>query len=639
MRKKQEQAVLYIVSTPIGNEDDISLRALKVLKKVDTVICEEEKIGALLAKRHNFSANLEQLNEHNEDEYAPQLIERLQNGETFALISDAGTPIFADPGRYFLNLALDANINIVVVPGPSSIMTALVRSGFTSDVFTCAGFLSRTTEDRLMEMQALALEPRTTVLLETPYRLKPLLDAAAKVMPDRKAYIGCNLTMSFEHHHYGTFSELHQVFTDTPFKGEFVIVFEGHPGRTLLSVLSNFEKKKERIAISDSKKLKVSEETHDELFEADEDSLPIKQDIDIHEEESDSYINNDEESGDFKEREGDSGGYRKREGDSGGFRKREGDSGGYRKREGDTGGFRKREGDSGGYRKRDGDSGGYRKRDGDSGGYRKREGDTGGFRKREGDSGGYKKRDGDSGGYRKRDGDSGGFRKREGDSGGFRKREGDSGGYRKREGDSGGFRKREGDSGGFRKRDGDSGGFRKREGDSGGFRKREGDSGGFRKREGDSGGFRKRDGDSGGYQKREGDSGGFRKREGDSGGYRKREGDSGGYRKRDGDSGGYRKREGDSGGYRKREGDSGGFRKREGDSGGFRKREGDSGGYKKRDGDSGGYKKRDGESFSDRGGSRDRKFGGKPSFDSKDKKKYKGKSDSSSGMKPPRRKY
>ena len=185
MRKKQEQATLYIVSTPIGNEDDISLRALKVLKKVDTIICEEEKIGALLEKRHNFSANLEKLNEHNEDEYAPHLIERLQNGESFALISDAGTPIFADPGRYFLNLALDAKINIVVVPGPSSILTALVRSGFTSDVFTCAGFLSRTTEDRLLEMQALALEPRTTVLLETHYRLKPLLEAAAKVMPDR----------------------------------------------------------------------------------------------------------------------------------------------------------------------------------------------------------------------------------------------------------------------------------------------------------------------------------------------------------------------------------------------------------------------------------------------------------------------
>ncbi|MFM6955948.1 MAG: 16S rRNA (cytidine(1402)-2'-O)-methyltransferase, partial [Ignavibacteria bacterium] len=368
MRKKQEQATLYIVSTPIGNEDDISLRALKVLKKVDSIICEEEKIGALLAKRHNFSANLEQLNEHNEDEYAPQLLERLQHGESFALISDAGTPIFADPGRYFLNLALDANINIVVVPGPSSIMTALVRSGFQSDVFTCAGFLSRTTEERLQEMQALALEPRTTVLLETPYRLKPLLEAAAKVMPDRKAYIGCNLTMSFEHHHYGTFSELLQVFTDTPFKGEFVIVFEGHPGRTLLSVLTTVEKRKERIQLDTFNTVQPTDESSEEVFEVDEESFPKKRE------------------------------YKKREGDSGGFRKRDGDSGGYKKRDGDSGGYRKRDGDSGGYKKRDGDSGGYRKRDGDSGGYKKRDGDSGGYRKRDGDSGGYRKRDGDSGG-------------------------------------------------------------------------------------------------------------------------------------------------------------------------------------------------------------------------------------------------
>ena len=416
MRKKQEQATLYIVSTPIGNEDDISLRALKVLKKVDSIICEEEKIGALLAKRHNFNANLEQLNEHNEDEYAPQLLERLQHGESFALISDAGTPIFADPGRYFLNLALDANINIVVVPGPSSIMTALVRSGFQSDVFTCAGFLSRTTEERLQEMQALALEPRTTVLLETPYRLKPLLEAAAKVMPDRKAYIGCNLTMSFEHHHYGTFSELLQVFTDTPFKGEFVIVFEGHPGRTLLSVLTTVEKRKGRIQLDISNTVQTTDESSEEEFEVDEESFPKKRE--------------------YKKRDGDSGGYRKRDGDSGGFRKRDGDSGGFRKRDGDSGGYKKRDGDSGGYKKRDGDSGGYKKRDGDSGGFKKRDGDSGGFRKRDGDSGGYKKRDGDSGGYKKRDGDFGGYQKRDGDSGGYKKRDGDSGGYKKRDSES-----------------------------------------------------------------------------------------------------------------------------------------------------------------------------------------------------------
>ncbi|MFN4768077.1 MAG: 16S rRNA (cytidine(1402)-2'-O)-methyltransferase, partial [Ignavibacteria bacterium] len=376
MRKKKEASILYIVSTPIGNEDDISLRALKVLKKVDAIICEEEKIGALLIKRHNFSAQLEQLNEHNEENYAPQLIERMENGETFALISDAGTPIFADPGRFLLQLALDAGINIVVVPGASSIMTALVRSGFQSDVFTCAGFLSRTTEERLSQLQALALEPRTTILLETPYRLKQLLEAANKVMPDRKAYIGCNLTMAFEHHHYGTFSELFAKFTESPFKGEFVIVFEGHPGRTILSILDTNEKKKPR----------TSERNNDEatILESDESADRPQREFrkrpDFSKERSSRFKSQD---GGYKKR--DDGGYKIR--DDGGYKKR--DAGGYKKRD-DAGGYKKRD-DAGGYKKRD-DAGGYKKRD-DAGGYKKRD-DAGGYKKRE--TGGYKKRD-DSG--------------------------------------------------------------------------------------------------------------------------------------------------------------------------------------------------------------------------------------------------
>ena len=406
MRKKKEASILYIVSTPIGNEDDISLRALKVLKKVDAIICEEEKIGALLIKRHNFSAQLEQLNEHNEENYAPQLIERMENGETFALISDAGTPIFADPGRFLLQLALDAGINIVVVPGASSIMTALVRSGFQSDVFTCAGFLSRTTEERLSQLQALALEPRTTILLETPYRLKQLLEAANKVMPDRKAYIGCNLTMAFEHHHYGTFSELFAKFTESPFKGEFVIVFEGHPGRTILSILDTNEKKKAR----------TSERNNDEatILESDESADRPQREFrkrpDFSKERSSRFKSQD---GGYKKR--DDGGYKKR--DDGGYKKR--DDGGYKKR--DDGGYKKR--DDGGYKKRD--AGGYKKRD-DAGGYKKRD-DAGGYKKRD-DAGGYKKRD-DAGGYKKRD-DAGGYKKRD-DAGGYKKRE--TGGYKKRD--------------------------------------------------------------------------------------------------------------------------------------------------------------------------------------------------------------
>ncbi|MBM4172744.1 MAG: 16S rRNA (cytidine(1402)-2'-O)-methyltransferase [Ignavibacteria bacterium] len=394
MRKKKEASILYIVSTPIGNEDDISLRALKVLKKVDAIICEEEKIGALLIKRHNFSAKLEQLNEHNEENYAPQLLERMQNGETFALISDAGTPIFADPGLYLLQLALDSDINIVVVPGASSIMTALVRSGFQSDVFTCAGFLSRTTEERLSQLQALALEPRTTILLETPYRLKQLLEAANKVMPDRKAYIGCNLTMAFEHHHYGTFSELFAKFTESPFKGEFVIVFEGHPGRTILSVLETSEKKKTR-----SIERKSVDESEFEKDQSRDSQREFRKRSDFSKEHSPRFTRSDDNG--YKKR--DDGGYKKR--DDGGYKKR--DDGGYKKR--DDGGYKKR--DAGGYKKRD--AGGYEKHD--DAGYKKRD-DAGGYKKR--DAGGYKKRD-DAGGYKKRD--DAGYKKR--DDAGYKKRD------------------------------------------------------------------------------------------------------------------------------------------------------------------------------------------------------------------------
>jgi 16S rRNA (cytidine1402-2'-O)-methyltransferase len=226
MKNKKIESTLYVVSTPIGNDDDISLRALKTINSVDTVICEEASEGALLLKKHNIKKELEELNEHNEDEQTPLLIERLKAGESFVLISDCGTPVFADPGKVLINAALKENLNIVVVPGASSLLTALVRSGFRSDRFTCAGFLSRKSEERTAQLEDLSFEPRTVVLLETPYRLLPMLESAIKVMPDRKAYIGCNLTMSFESHHYGTFSELHTKFTENKFKGEFVIVFE-----------------------------------------------------------------------------------------------------------------------------------------------------------------------------------------------------------------------------------------------------------------------------------------------------------------------------------------------------------------------------------------------------------------------------
>ncbi len=223
-----KKGTLYIVSTPIGNDEDISLRALRVLKKSDIVVCEEPKIGARLLHKLNLKQSMELLNEQNEYEKAPELIKLLDEGKHLSLVSDAGTPLFADPGHLLVRMALKSDINIIVVPGASSIMTAVVRSGFDIQKFYYAGFLSRKPEERFNELKYLKNVSSTVILLETPYRLLPVLSAAAELMPDRDAYIGCNLTMVYETHHYGTFKELYKKFAEMSFKGEFVIVFEGN---------------------------------------------------------------------------------------------------------------------------------------------------------------------------------------------------------------------------------------------------------------------------------------------------------------------------------------------------------------------------------------------------------------------------
>jgi 16S rRNA (cytidine1402-2'-O)-methyltransferase len=225
---KPKKGFLYIVSTPIGNDEDITLRALRVLKKCDIVVCEEPKTGARMLHKLNLKQRMELLNEQNEYEKASELIQMLEEGKHLCLVSDAGTPLFADPGHTLVRMALKHDIYISVVPGASSIMTAIVRSGFDIQKFYYAGFLSRKSEERLQELKYLKNVSSTVVLLETPYRMMPVLKAASEVMSDRKAYIGCNLTMPYETHHYGTFSELLEKFSEMRFKGEFIIVFEGN---------------------------------------------------------------------------------------------------------------------------------------------------------------------------------------------------------------------------------------------------------------------------------------------------------------------------------------------------------------------------------------------------------------------------
>ena len=225
----QKKGCLYLVSTPIGNWDDMTLRGIKILKNCDKVVCEEPKEGARILKQYNVYKDIELLNEQNEGEMSQELIYELTQGKRIALISDCGTPVFADPGYDLVKACLRRNIDIVVVPGASSIMAGVVRSGFGIKQFLFAGFLSRMKEEREEQMKLLSYERRTVVLLETPYRLMPFLEAARDILPYRNAYIGCNLTMPYETHHYGTFLDLYKKFKDMRFKGEFIVIFEGLP--------------------------------------------------------------------------------------------------------------------------------------------------------------------------------------------------------------------------------------------------------------------------------------------------------------------------------------------------------------------------------------------------------------------------
>jgi len=173
---------LSIVATPIGNPADITLRAIEVLKTVDAVVCEEAKPGSTLLKRLGIAdKELVLLNEHNEAEMTAELLMRLLNGENLALISDCGTPVFADPGVYLIQLAASSGVKVIPVPGASSLMAALSVLDFKMEQFYFAGFLSREPELRRKELARLRGMKIPVILMDTPYRLKALLEDVSKV--------------------------------------------------------------------------------------------------------------------------------------------------------------------------------------------------------------------------------------------------------------------------------------------------------------------------------------------------------------------------------------------------------------------------------------------------------------------------
>jgi 16S rRNA (cytidine1402-2'-O)-methyltransferase len=178
----KKKGTLYIVATPIGNLGDITLRAIETLKQVNTVICEEHKPGSTLIKKLQLTGKeLVLLNEHNEAEVAAQLLTRLLNGESLALISDCGTPVFSDPGAYLIQLASSAGVVVSPLPGASSLMAALSLLDTRIERFVFAGFLSRDPQKRKQELTRYRGFGMPVVIMDTPYRLTALLEDVIKV--------------------------------------------------------------------------------------------------------------------------------------------------------------------------------------------------------------------------------------------------------------------------------------------------------------------------------------------------------------------------------------------------------------------------------------------------------------------------
>ncbi|HNP17930.1 MAG TPA: 16S rRNA (cytidine(1402)-2'-O)-methyltransferase [Fulvivirga sp.] len=218
---------LYLVPTPIGNLEDITLRALNVLKSVDVILAEDTRTSGKLLKHYEISKPLNSYHIFNEHKTVELLISRLQNGETMALISDAGTPSISDPGFLLVRSCLKADIKIECLPGATAFVPALVKSGLPSDKFVFEGFLPHK-KGRKTRLELLAQEERTIILYESPHRLLKTLDQLIEVCgEERQASVSRELTKMYEETVNGTLLEIKKHFEKGQVKGEIVIVVNG----------------------------------------------------------------------------------------------------------------------------------------------------------------------------------------------------------------------------------------------------------------------------------------------------------------------------------------------------------------------------------------------------------------------------
>lgn len=225
-----DAGVLYVVSTPIGHLGDISLRAIRVLQSVDRVLCEDTRHAHTLLARYGIETPTSALHEHNEARATPGVLAALERGESLALISDAGTPLVSDPGGRLVAAVVRAEGRVVPVPGASAALAALVGSGLVAHPCTVLGFLARKGTERRRQLQWAATCPHAVVLYEAPPRVpQTLADLAAVAGPERAAVVARELTKRFEEFRRGTLDALIAYYSESPPRGEVVIVLDAAP--------------------------------------------------------------------------------------------------------------------------------------------------------------------------------------------------------------------------------------------------------------------------------------------------------------------------------------------------------------------------------------------------------------------------
>lgn len=220
---------LYIVPTPIGNLSDITLRAIEVLKSVDCIAAEDTRHSGVLLQHLDVKAPMMALHDHNEQQRASVLIERIQQGQSIALISDAGTPLISDPGYHLVKQCRDAGVKVVPLPGPCAAITALSAAGLPTDRFVFEGFLPAKEKGKEDRLQALIEESRTMVFYESPRRVIDTLTTMLNVFGDRQIVTARELTKTFETIHALPLSEMIEWLQedDNRTRGEFVLMVAG----------------------------------------------------------------------------------------------------------------------------------------------------------------------------------------------------------------------------------------------------------------------------------------------------------------------------------------------------------------------------------------------------------------------------